>query len=117
MTITVDDVTRRLGVGAADAAEVATALTLAQTIVDKHVADKTATWTVTVPPPAAVLDEAVLRVAVDLFNRAQAPNGVLMNATLDTGSGTSAPLRLARDPLWSARAVLAPWLPEIDDIG
>lgn len=114
MTVTVPDVLSRLNASADATAEATTALTFAQEAVDAHVAGVLTAYTIAAGTiPASALDEAVLRVACDVFARAHAPNGVLMTAWDDSGNGSSTPIRLARDPLWSARDVLAPWIPEV----
>ena len=61
------------------------------------------------PVPDEVYELALLRMAVDDFNRAKAPNGVLMQQfdTLDGGGVT--PLRVSSDPLRAARPLLDRW--------
>lgn len=61
------------------------------------------------PVPEESRDGAVLAAAVDWFNRTKAPNGQLM-AQYDAGNdGTAAPSRINRDPLATARPMLAEW--------
>lgn len=105
MTVSVPDVLTRLGAESDQTPEAIRVLALAQQYVNDYIGNAV------VPDP--VLDEATLRVAVDLFNRAQAPNGVLMTAYDDAGNGSSVPIRLARDPLWSARDVLDLYVPSV----
>lgn len=59
--------------------------------------------------PDAVFDQAHLAVAVDMFNRRKAPNGVLWTQ-IDDGA-TATPLRLSNDPLRAAYPILRLWLP------
>lgn len=113
MSVTSGDVRTRLGAPEEASVEVARVTTLAQTLVTQYVDSQAAEYGIEVEPPEEALDEAVLRVAVDLYNRAQAPNGVLMTAYDNAGDGSSTPIRLARDPLWSARDVLAPYVPAV----
>lgn len=62
--------------------------------------------------PDVVFDQAHLAVAVDMFNRRKAPNGVLWQQFDNPadGSGTAAPLRLSNDPLRPAYPLLSMWL-------
>ena len=59
---------------------------------------------------ATIPDEARTRAIVEcgseLFNRRQAPSGITQYAAPDGGQ-----IRLARDPMTSARTILAPYLP------
>jgi hypothetical protein len=57
--------------------------------------------------PDVVRDQAWLTAAVDAFNQSKAPNGIV-NQEYDLGNGevTSTPVRISRDPLRGARAVL-----------
>lgn len=56
--------------------------------------------------PAEIRDRAVIECGSELFNRRQAPSGITQYA-----DATGAPVRLARDPMTGARAILAPYLP------
>lgn len=58
--------------------------------------------------PDVVFDQAHLAVAVDMFNRRKAPNGVLWQQFDE--SGAAAPLRLSNDPLRPAYPILSLWL-------
>lgn len=60
--------------------------------------------TLTVPDP--IRDRAVIDCASELFARRQSPSGITQYA-----DATGAPVRLARDPMTSARAILNPYLP------
>lgn len=66
------------------------------------------------PPPQSILERAVRQVAADLFNRRSAQNGVIVQqfATGDGGTATT-PVRIARDPIVSARDLLSPWVTEV----
>lgn len=108
MAVTAAALSARLGATAEDAAQVDRSLALAELLVTNLIAEEGARPGVIVPP--AVRDEAVLRCAVDAFNRAQAPNGVLMSAIDETGDGSSAVLRTPADPLHSARLVLSQYV-------
>lgn len=56
--------------------------------------------------PEDVRSRAILEAASELFHRRQAPNGVSQFAAPDGGA-----IRIARDPMNAARAILAPFLP------
>ncbi|WP_134740001.1 hypothetical protein [Nocardioides sp. 503] len=58
--------------------------------------------------PDEVFDQAHLAVAVDMFNRRKAPNGVLWQQFDEGGAAT--PLRLSSDPLGVAYPILSLWL-------
>lgn len=62
---------------------------------------------VTADVPVVVFDRAVRIAAVDAFNQAKAPNGIV-NQEYDLGNGevTSTPIRISRDPMRGARTVL-----------
>ena len=60
--------------------------------------------------PRDVWDEAHLITAVEIFHQRNAPNGIL-NQQYSTGDGSTAvPVRISRDPLKPARALLHEWL-------
>lgn len=56
--------------------------------------------------PTEIRDRAVIEVGSELYHRRQAPNGISQFATPD-----GAPMRVARDPMNAARAILGPFLP------
>lgn len=56
--------------------------------------------------PSAIHDRAVIESGSELYHRRQAPNGISQFATPE-----GAPMRVARDPMNAARAILAPFLP------
>lgn len=56
--------------------------------------------------PDEIHDRAVIECASELYNRRQAPSGITQYA-----DATGAPVRLARDPMTGARAILTPYLP------
>lgn len=56
--------------------------------------------------PEAVRSRAIIEVGSELFHRKQAPNGISQFAAPD-----GSPMRVARDPMNAARAILAPYLP------
>lgn len=103
MTIGVADLAEY--VGAADGEQeglLTRSLEEAMLLVDKYVGDNV------VPQP--ILDSAYLLVGADLFNRRQAPNGIMNQqyATID-GNGFAA-VRIARDPLAVAYGILRRWV-------
>lgn len=57
--------------------------------------------------PLGVFDRAVRIAACDAFHQSKAPNGIA-NQEFDLGSGevSSTPIRVSRDPMRGARAVL-----------
>lgn len=55
--------------------------------------------------PAAIMDRAVLEVGSNLLRR-----GAHLDGLAGFESSESAPLRITRDPLQAARAILAPYL-------
>jgi len=60
--------------------------------------------------PAVIVDRAVLEVAADLWNRRNAPNGV-MNAQFENfGGDQGAAVRIARDPMQAAYKILGRWV-------
>lgn len=60
--------------------------------------------------PGVIMDRAYTEVAADLFNRRNAPNGI-MNQQFATMDGVgSAPVRIARDPMAPAYKILARWV-------
>lgn len=77
---------------------VATALTL----VDVHVGD--------VSVPADVLELAYTIVAADLFNRKNAPNGVINTQFVGPDGVTQTGMRIARDPLAGVYRLLGKWV-------
>lgn len=56
--------------------------------------------------PDEIRDRAVIECGSELFARRAAPSGVTQYA-----DATGAPVRLSRDPMTGARAILAPFLP------
>jgi hypothetical protein len=71
----------------------------AHLLVDKYVGTATV--------PAAIIARAKEEVGSELFHRRSAPNGIAQFATLD---GSSA-VRVARDPMTPAYAILNRWMP------
>lgn len=60
--------------------------------------------------PEVIVDRAVLEVAADLWNRRNAPNGV-MNAQFENfGGDQGAAVRIARDPMQAAYKILGRWV-------
>lgn len=56
--------------------------------------------------PASIRSRAVIEAGSEMFHRRQSPNGISQFAAPDGGA-----LRIARDPMNAARAILAPFLP------
>lgn len=56
--------------------------------------------------PIEIRDRAVIEAGSELFHRRQAPNGISQFAAPDGN-----PMRVARDPMNAARAILSPFLP------
>lgn len=55
--------------------------------------------------PSAVLDQATLVTASEVFHRRSAPNGIAQFASFD-----GAPVRVAKDPMNAAYAILKPYV-------
>lgn len=55
--------------------------------------------------PTAIIDRATLEVGAELFHRRDTKNGVSQFASPDTGAA----IRIARDPMVAAYAILAPF--------
>ena len=60
--------------------------------------------------PEPILDEAYLLVGADLFNRRQAPNGIMNQQYATTSGDGYAAVRIARDPLAVVYGVLRSWV-------
>lgn len=56
--------------------------------------------------PQAVVEQATIEVAAELFHRRQAPGGITQFATVDGPS----PVRMARNPMLAAYPILDPYL-------
>lgn len=94
-----NDLTRRLADYVGDdrhQTRLETCTAEATALVDQHTAGATV--------PGTVRDRAVLECAAELYNRADAPNGIKSFAE----DGTT--VRVARDPMVAARPLLAPFL-------
>lgn len=91
-------------VGAADDPAVDRSLSVAESLVGRYLTE----FAIATPHgvPDDVLDQAVLAVAVDEFNRRQAPNGVLTQYGSDD---VPVPIRVSSDPLRAARPLLSMW--------
>lgn len=111
MAITLDTLRDEVNASTSDAAALQRALDVTQALLDKYIADHADA----VPHgiPVAVYDQALLAMAVDEFNRRQAPNGILTQQ-FDLGDGgVAAPVRVSSDPLRAARPLLSPWCIDI----
>lgn len=56
--------------------------------------------------PGVIRDRAVIEAGSELFHRRAAPNGISQFAAPDGGQ-----MRVARDPMNTARVIIAPYLP------
>lgn len=62
------------------------------------------------PVPEAIRDRATTEVAADLFNRRNAPHGVMnQQYTTVDGPGVEA-VRISRNPMTAAYPILRPWV-------
>lgn len=55
--------------------------------------------------PSAVLNQAILVVASEVYHRRSAPNGIAQFASMD-----GSPVRVAKDPMNPAYAILKPYV-------
>lgn len=116
MAITLPDLRTEVGATSSDDAALQRILDAAKARLDQYVQSYSDAWVdaTNTGVPDAVFDEAWLAVAVDAWNRHQAPNGYLTQQfDLPDGSTSSAPVRVSTDPLRAARPLLAPWCTEV----
>lgn len=113
MAITVEDLRDEVGAGA-DTHDVILqrSLDLATAMVAKYLADNVVTVGDEAGElPESVSDQAVLAVAVESFNQAQAPNGVLTQQFgLADGGSVASPVRIGADPMRPAYPLLSMWV-------
>lgn len=112
MSLTYEDVLAECGADSTDASLAGRVLESADELVAAYLGSATRPDPVTGEPitiPDSIRDDAVRVCAVDLFNRAKAPNGVLMSQFDPTGEGAGVVIQANRDPLLSVRPILAPW--------
>lgn len=100
-----DDLRTLVGADAADDAALTSDLQLATDLVDRYLDDAGDPDDL---PPVGVKTRATVQVAADLFNRRNAPNGVVLEQYGEEANPV--PVRLGRDPVASARDLLAPWV-------
>ena len=108
MAIDVDELCTEVGADAdQDDSRLTRSLAAAEILLDRYVerniidpAD---------PVPVAIYDLAHLRIAVDDFNRSQAPNGMLEQQFDDSRDGAAVTRRVSTDPYRTARHLLYPW--------
>ena len=105
MTVTAADVVEEVGAGSGETARCERYLLIVTALLDRHLLDSGVLPTV--PVPAAVYDEAVLRSAAEMFNQSEAPNGVINQQFEDGGA---APIRIGVDPLRPAYPLVKRWL-------
>ncbi|MBZ2197271.1 hypothetical protein [Occultella gossypii] len=113
MAVTVAQLLARVGAEASETAEASRILLLTEQMVGDYITEHTPDPDTPLVIPPVVLDEAVFRCAVDLWNKTQAPNGVLMTTFDDGGDGSAVALRVSSDPLHAARVFLAPYVPPL----
>lgn len=104
MTVDVTTVRRKLNAGVTVSNDdIQAAINVAQALVSKAIGEADV--------PGSVVDRAVTLVAIEQVNQEQAPNGVL-NQQWESGAGeiSSVPVRISRDPMKAAEALLAPWI-------
>lgn len=94
MTVTLADFQAYVGTDETTFPQVC--LTTGSALVTRYVGDVTV--------PSAVLDQAVLVTASEVFHRRSAPNGIAQFASFD-----GAPVRVAKDPMNAAYAILKPY--------
>lgn len=80
---------------------------LTKTLLDAYIADSIMDAT-NAPVPDSVYDEAHLRMAVEDWNRTQAPNGFMLQQ-FDSSDSTPVPVRVSTDPYRSIRDLLGSW--------
>lgn len=112
MTVTVDDLRNEVNTSTADDAVLTRVLLVSEAMLAQYVADNANAEPHGIPDP--VYDEALLAVAVDMFNRRQAPNGILTQQFDAAGDGIAVnPVRVSNDPLRVARPLLSMWCTQI----
>ena len=91
----------------------------AQALVDQFNRKRNPAWDGTDPAveqyvpsaaPEAVVDRAVIEVGADLFNRRNAPNGIVNGQFANYGGDQAAAVRINRDPMAPAYPILRRWV-------
>lgn len=109
MAVDETDVQREVGT-TWDDEDLSRCLTVARVLVTKYIADQEL---IEADLPEAIVDEALIVTASELYHLRNAPNGVLAQQYGETDVAAP-PVRIGGDPLRAARHVLAPWtLPAI----
>lgn len=112
MTILVADLRAEVNTSVDDDAVLQRVLTVSEAMLAQYVADNANMDPHGIPP--AVYDEALLAVAVDMFNRRSAPNGILTQQFDAAGDGIAVnPVRIGNDPMRAARGLLSMWCTQI----
>lgn len=111
MAIDIDVLRSEVGATPESDDTLTTVLAASEVLLDKYVAENANDADTVVPPE--VYDEALLAMAVDMFNRHQAPNGVLNQQFGSVDGVATTPIRIGSDPLRPARALLAMWCTEV----
>lgn len=105
MAVAVTDLKAYVGAGDEHTAVLASSLQVAAELISKYVGGAAV--------PDNVLDRCTLMVAADLFERRNAPNGIVNQQYQSFDGVGQAPARIARDPLAGVYALLGryvlPW--------
>lgn len=113
MAVVVADVKVYIGETGADFdGLLADCLSEAQALVTKYNVkyDSTTETYVATSAPEVIVDRAVVTVAADLFNRRNAPNGVVNQQFENFGGDQGQAVRIARDPMNGAYKILQRWV-------
>lgn len=110
MTVSAADLQSYVGASPEDAAYVEECLDEAAAMVGTYIGSQMSALVGMAAPDVAathraIIDRAIKEVGAELFNRRDAKAGIAQFATMDGG-----PVRLARDPMIPARAILGPLL-------
>lgn len=106
MAITAEDLRTEVGAGvSASSTLLQKCVDLATELVRRHV-----TTEVFPTLPTVIADQAVLVVAVEVFNQRKAPNGVLTQQFATPDGGTPVPVRIGADPMRPAYPLLSAWV-------
>lgn len=85
-------------------------LTEAKALVDEYVTENRLSADPVDAPPEAILHRAYLEVGADLWNRRNAPNGVITTQYQTEYGLAATPIRIGRDPMAPAYPLLAQWV-------
>ena len=110
MTVDAAALRTEVGGGAEDMEALERTVALTKTLLDRYIDDNL--MDAADPVPTEVYDAAWLRMAIEDWNRQQAPNGYLMQQ-FDSGEGAPVPVRVSMDPYRSVRDLLVGWCLEV----